>query len=175
MSSRVSVHIDLLDFLRTGEFGPLKLGQTKEWIGKNFAKPDMVYRNNDESPIWHYGNIELHFHDDNHLFLVHADHIDSLTGGEVIDLNKWIFDRPQMLTLEYVICHLNKERISFKLQHKLLPQGFVCVNIELLDSKVLLGFRPDESEYDLKKLLDYFKIADSNEFKLESFSLSSIM
>jgi hypothetical protein len=79
------------------------------------------------------------------------------------------------LTLAYVIRHLNKERISFKLLHKPLPQGFVCINLELLDSQVLPGSTPDESEYyDLEKLREYFKISDSNEFRLESFSLSNI-
>jgi len=51
MGAGISAYIDLLDFFKTAEFGSLKLGQTKEWIKVNFAKPDEVHRNNDESPV----------------------------------------------------------------------------------------------------------------------------
>ena len=139
----------------------------------NFPDPDVVYRNNYESPIWHYGRIELHFHDDNRLFLIYTDHIDPLTAGKNIKLNKWILGEYEKLTLEYVIHHLNFERISFKLLHETLPQGFVSAGIELLDSKVLLGFAPDQSEENINEFLSNCKHADSNGFRLTSVSLSN--
>lgn len=167
------ITVDLLQFFKTGRFDCLKLGQTKEWILCNFPEPDEVYPNNYESPIWYYGRIELHFYDNDQLFLIYTDHIDTLTAGENIKFNKWIFGEPEKSTLAYVIHHLNKERISFKLSHGTLPQGFVTTAIVLSDSNVTLGFAPDEIEDDINEFLSRCKYEDSNGFKLTSFSLSN--
>lgn len=125
-------------------------------------------------PIWRYGNIELHFHDDQTLYLIYSDYIDTLDGGKSLRLNKWILNEPENLTLEYVIRHLNKEKVNFKLEHKTLFQGFVVANIELSESKVLLGFAPEETENDIDEFLARCKTADSNTFKLVSFSLADL-
>jgi hypothetical protein len=166
------IKIDLLEFFKTGKFDYLKLGQTKEWILNNFADPDEVYQNNYDAPIWRYGNIELHFRNDETLFLIYSDYIDTLEGGPSLHLDKWILNEPEKLTLEYVIRHLNKERVSFKLEHKTDSQGFVGTNIELLESKVLLGFAPEETEEDIDEFLARCITEDSNTFKMVSFSLA---
>jgi hypothetical protein len=75
------INIDLLEFFKTGKFDYLKLGQNKKWILDNFADPDEVFQNNYEAPIWLYGNVELHFRNDETLFLIYSDYIDSLDGG----------------------------------------------------------------------------------------------
>jgi hypothetical protein len=164
------IYIDVLEFFKTGKFDYLKLGQTKEWVLNNFPDPDD--QNNYDAPIWVYGNIELHFRNDEKLFLIYTDYIDSLDGGPSIRLNKWILNEPEKLTLEYVIHCLNNERVNFKLEHKMLSQGFVLANIELLESKVLLGFTPEEEEDDIKEFLNRCKTDDSNTFKLTSISLA---
>lgn len=166
------IKIDLLEFFKTGKFDYLKLGQSKEWIVNNFADPDNSDHNNYGDPIWRYGNIELHFRDDEMLFLIYSDYIDTLEGGPSLILDKWILNEPENLTLEFVIRHLNKERISFKLEHKTFSQGFVVASIELLESKVLLGFAPEETENDIDEFLARCKTEDSNTFKLVSFSLA---
>jgi hypothetical protein len=116
------VKIDLLEFFRTGKFDCLKLGQTKEWILNNFPDPDEANLHKDW-PIWFYGNIELHFREDETLFLIYTDYIDTLEGGPSLILDKWILDEPANLRLECVIHHLNRERIGFKLEHGTDSQG----------------------------------------------------
>jgi hypothetical protein len=165
------IKIDLLEFFKTGKFDYLKLGQTKEWILNNFADPDDLEYYTSDYPIWHYGNIELHFRDDETLFLLYCDYIHTLEGGPSLQLDKWILNEPANLELEYVIRHLNRERINFKLEHQTSSQGFVGTNIELLESKVLLGFAPEETEDDIDEFLARCKTADSNTFKMVSFSL----
>lgn len=165
------INIDLLEFFKTGKFDYLKLGQTKEWILNNFPDPDDVELNYD-NPIWSYGNIELHFRDDETLFLMYTDCTDTLTGGTSLLLDKWILNEQEKLTLEYFIHHLNKERVSFKLEHKISSQGFVNVRLELLESKVQLGFAPEERDDHIEAFLVRCKTEDSNTFKLFSFSLA---
>jgi hypothetical protein len=111
------IEIDLLTFIRTGKFDYLKLGQTKQWIINNFPDPDETYPDSYQAPIWRYGNIELHFTDNEKLFLIYSDYLDTLDGGQNLRLEKWIFNEPEKLTLDYVIQCLNKERIGFSVQH----------------------------------------------------------
>lgn len=166
------IKIDLLEFFKTGRFDYLKIGQTKEWISNNFADRDGAEDYNYNDPIWRYGNIELHFRDDETLFLIYSDYIDTLEGRPSLHLDKWILNEPGNLSLGYVISHLNKERVNFKLEHKTLFQGFIVASIELLESKVLLGFAPEEDdEEEIEEFLARCKTIDSNMYKLTSFSL----
>src|SRR5688500_4761400 len=111
------IDIDLLAFIKLGKFDYIKLGQTKEWIINNFPDPDDTYKDNYNSPIWFYGDIEFHFNDDNELFLIYSDHIDTLNGGQNLRLHKWIFEKSEQLTIENVIRHLAKERIGYRLEY----------------------------------------------------------
>ena len=164
--------IDLLTFIKTGKFDSIKLGQTKEWIINNFPDPDEMYTDNYNSPIWLYGNIEFHFHDDETLFLIYSDYIETLNGGQNLRLQKWIFEEPQKLTLENVTRHLIKERIAFILEYGTLSDGYTSAAIEIISSQVKLSFAlPESDEEDHRDYLQRLKNADSNLFLLFSFSL----
>lgn len=168
------VNIDLLTFFKTGTFDYLKIGQTKSWIINNFPDPDNMYAESYHDPVWFYGNMELHFHDDETLSLIYSDYIDDLDGGESLQLEKWILNEPEKLTLEYVIHQLNKERIGFSLKHAMLSDGYCSTVIVFSESKVSLSFAPvEEDDEEYEKFLIRCKTANSNDFKLISFSLSS--
>jgi hypothetical protein len=172
MTLTVPIDIDLLTFIRTGEFDYIKLRQTKEWIINNFPDPDDTYKDNYDSPIWFYGNIEFHFNDNNELFLIYSDHIDTLNGGQSLRLKKWIFDKPEELTIENVVGHLAKERINYKLEFGTLSDGYTSAAIESLTSGVKLGFNlPENDEEDYGQYLERLKSADSNLYRLYSISL----
>jgi hypothetical protein len=166
------IDIDFLEFIKRGKFDYIKLGQTKEWILNNFPDPDEMYKDNYNSPIWFYGNIEFHFRDDETLFLIYSDYIDTLTGGQSLRLKKWIFDEPEKLTIENVLRHLTKERIAFKLEYGTLSTGYTSAAIQIIASDVTLSFAlPENDEEDYEQYLDRLKSADSNLFQLSSFSL----
>ena len=55
------IHIDFLEFIKTGRFNCIKLGQKKDYILNNFPKPNNVWNDESENGIWLYGNIEFHF------------------------------------------------------------------------------------------------------------------
>jgi len=165
------IEIDLFTFLKNGKFDYIKLGQTKEWIINNFPDPDDTYKDNYNSPIWFYGNIEFHFNDDNKLFLIYTDHIDNLNGGQNLILDKWIFNRPKELTIENVTRQLTKEQISYKLEYGTLSNGYTSAEIECLDSGVRLGFAfPESDEEEYEEYLEKLKTIDRNLFRLFSIS-----
>lgn len=60
---RIKVDIDFLEFVKTGNFGFFKLGQTKTEIeNQGFTPEDWLNGKTKElSRIWRYGNIEFHF------------------------------------------------------------------------------------------------------------------
>ncbi len=115
MKLKEKIIIDFKEFLSTGKFDFLKHGKTKEWVINNFPDPDGF----DDAPeiykddIWCYGNIELHFHEEE-LFLVYSDYIDTLDGGESLELKKWFLGNEKIPTLIEVISELNKEHIDFE-------------------------------------------------------------
>ena len=148
------IEIDFLEFFKTGKFDYLKLGQTKEWVRNNFPDPD---HKEFEHNIWQYGNIELHFYEDE-LFLIFSDYLQVLSGGKSLELKKWILDTPDLLTLEYVISKLNEEKIDFtKVHHKICKN---VIEITITDSNVQLTFI-DYDEADI----------NPNQYMLSSFGL----
>jgi hypothetical protein len=167
------IEIDLLDFLKNAKFDYIKLGQTKEWIINNFPDPDETYIDSYNSPIWFYGNIEFHFRDDDTLFLIYSDYIDTtLDGGDSLLLKKWIFDQPENLTIENVARHLAKERIGYKLEYGTFPGDYTSAVVKCLESGVALSFAfPERDEEEYEDYLKKLKTADSNLFQLVSFSL----
>lgn len=115
MKLNEKIRIDFLDFIKTGKFDYIKLGQTKEWILNNFPDPD--YFSEDfllsKYTIWTYGNLEFHFDQANELFLIYSDYLHELEGGESLQLNKWILEDYSKLTLVQVLAQLNKEEIDY--------------------------------------------------------------
>ena len=168
------INIDLLTFIKTGKFDYIKLGQTKEWIIENFPDPDDTYQDNYNSPIWFYGNIEFHFHEDEKLFLIYSDYIDTLDGRQSLRLQKWIFDEPDKLTLDNVIRHLTKERVDFKIEYRTLSTGDTTAILEIIASHVNLSFAlPENDDEGYEQYLQKLKDVDSNLFRLYSFSLTT--
>ena len=155
--------IDILDFFKTGRFDYLKLGQSKEWILNNFPDPDGfgMGRNVSDAKIWFYGNIELHF-TNNELFLIFSKDIINLDGGPYLKLNKWILDQPNKLNLSYIIECLNLERIDFSKRTEHIDAEYIRLHIT--KSYVVLTFHNEEEIY-----------TDPNEFRLSAFSLHSLI
>lgn len=149
------IHIDFLEFIKTGRFDCIKLGQKKDYILNNFKNPDSVWNDTSENSIWLYGNIEFHFAE-NELYMIFSDHFnhEKLNAGEHISIDRWIFERPRRLSLKNVIQELNTHSIDF---HK----NTTKLNIELkLNSGVILYF---ENHKDITDL-------DPNQYHLIAFS-----
>lgn len=170
MNLKEKIEIDFKEFFTTGKFDFLKLGKTKNWVINNFPDPDGLkeYPKVFEDDIWRYGNIELHFNNDE-LFLIFSDQIKELDGGTSLKLNKWFLGNTEKLDLSEVITQLNDKHIDFKKRTNNV--GKLTVNIEL-ESGVNLGFfleQKSNEEYD--DFIERCKKTNQNEYTLGSFSL----
>ena len=85
------MNIDILDFVKTGKFGFLKLGESKdEIINQGFPPEDWLNGESKESSrIWRYGNIELHFDNGNDLSGIFTDYVSNIDCGESITISNW--------------------------------------------------------------------------------------
>lgn len=151
------IQIDMLEFLKTGKFDYLEIGQTQGWILNNFPEPDnYVERTKFQKgvDIWLYGKIELHFYDEK-LQMIFSDHFQSdiwgkdFHAGEAIDIKPWLFEHPKDLTLLYVMKQLNAQAIDFK---KVTTQWYIHL---VLQSGVVLGFYDENGENKLHNYNDY--------------------
>lgn len=89
--NQIKVDVDLLDFVKTGKFGFLKLGESKdEIINQGFPPEDWLNGESKESStIWRYGNIELHFDNGHNLSGIFTDYVSDIDGGESISISNW--------------------------------------------------------------------------------------
>lgn len=164
---KLNIEIDMLDFLKTGKFDCLALGQTNEWIYHNFPNPD-DYTGKHFLPllpqtIWLYGMFELHFFDGK-LQMIFSDHFQhdiyghSLNAGEHIRVKPWIFKHKKKLTLAYVMRKLTNEGIDFE---KITTKWHICLKLQ---SNVKLLF--DNNGNKNLKATDYLMMA----FSLSTFN-----
>jgi len=112
------MQVNILEFIKKGKFGELKIDQKKEEVLKILPKPDTVdYPSNLERKycILTYGNIEFHFIEDS-LHLIHSDNFTYLDGGNALKLNLWKFEgNISEIKLEEMIENLVKEEVKFSL------------------------------------------------------------
>lgn len=111
------ISVDMYDFLTTGRFDYLEIGQTAEMILQMFPAPECVPKGllvKKGWNIWLYGDIELHFSDDR-LTQIRADFQPgtSLNGGRWLSLNPWFFRHADKLDLYSAIAKLVQHHIDF--------------------------------------------------------------
>lgn len=125
MNFNHKIEIDMFEFLKTGKFDYIELGQTKDWILNNFPNPD--YRSKEGQfdkgvDIWLYGKVEFYF-SEGKLYQIFSDHFQNdyyqgkkFNMGDDIIVKPWIFKHPKKLTLDYVIRKFIKVGIDFEKQ-----------------------------------------------------------
>lgn len=90
------IAVSMLAFLRTGEFGPIKLGISRAELQGCLGEPEQwgpAPRAKHNAGIWKYGDIEFFFHfREDALVGVFADNIKTLNGGNAIDLDPWVLN-----------------------------------------------------------------------------------
>lgn len=95
------VTISLKNFVQTGRFGSVALGQSRAQVRTSLGEPDDLggtSRKHRKPAIWKYGSFELHFPPPgDSLSLIHVDHFDIQLGGRNVIVEPWIMrgDLPQ--------------------------------------------------------------------------------
>jgi len=88
------ISVSLRDFAATGEFGPIRLGTTRDEIRRQFGTPELwgSEERMEAARIWRYSEIEFYFAD-HILYMIFTDH-DALTnGGDKCRIDPWIIRR----------------------------------------------------------------------------------
>src|SRR5260370_3159612 len=164
----MAISVLILEFFRTGAFGPLHLKMTRRQIEEIVGPPDDYgvrsakeggrHRKEEDhwkdSSVWFYGdharggNVELFF-DDGHC--LHAIHIDYLfesiaSGGKKIEIDPWILHPG--LSLEDAQTALTQSQLSYHIrpdpfQEEGLNEGTVHL---VLETGVLLYFDVEAEE-----------------------------
>lgn len=133
--------ISFLDFLKTGNFGNVKLSCAKlevmSLISSNIETNFFI-----NSEILKYGDIEFHFSNDE-LIMIFCDSLkfayENLNLGSGIDFDCWIFKKGKIYSFRQIAEELKKESIIFVPKER---NG----NIEiLLESRVKLIFENDNN------------------------------
>ena len=87
------IAVSMLAFLRTGEFGPIKLGIFRAELQGCLGDPENWGphpKAKQHAAVWKYGDIEFYFDNSNTLWMIFTDHVETLNGGNAIDLDPWV-------------------------------------------------------------------------------------
>jgi len=108
--------INLLESMRTGEFGPLRLGMTRQQLLKIIGEPDCRPEpaNRDDAPnIWVYDPIELYFDagSGERLEAIFVDHLEEMSGCRHFEIDPWILEKG--LPLEQAEFRLDQEELDY--------------------------------------------------------------
>ncbi|ATD65086.1 hypothetical protein ACFPVS_12410 [Neisseria weixii] len=117
MKFNFPIAVNIHEFLKTGRFDYIEIGQSDEQILQMFPDPDCTSRGlivKQGLSIWLYGNVEFHFSDGilNQIRLEQLP-FGSLDGGRSILLHPWLFGQPEKLNLNFVLKQLIRHHIDF--------------------------------------------------------------
>lgn len=138
------IFVSMLEFLRTGNFGPIKLGMPHSQLFLLLGFPSK-YSNASLSFSWVYGNIEFHFHESGFLWLIHSDYFRPVpNAGTNVEIDNWIlcFGTP----LTNVERELTKQGIKFHQTEQLeyiRSAYYLTVGAEI---GLIFNKEPDENE-----------------------------
>lgn len=106
--------VSLWDFILTGKFGDIEVGQTKDYILKHAYKPDEKFDMGSGLSIWRYSAFELHFIDETLNFLW-CDNLFWLNNPKKkqFHLYKSVFNDMEKLSFSYFCKLMNDSSIEF--------------------------------------------------------------
>jgi hypothetical protein len=95
MPTEPQICVSMREFLRTGKFGPVRLGASAESVRSFFGNPHDVGAGTPwrRTPgFWKYGDVEFHFTDDDQrVWLIFCDTFERLHLGDAASLDRWFF------------------------------------------------------------------------------------
>ena len=133
----------LKEFIEKGNLGLLNLGMKRLEIEQQLGKPeDWEVGKNDyqQSNIWKYGDIELHFKKDK-LEMIFMDNFTNLAGGKNIKLDCWIINGK--LTYQKAQQHFLSSSISFSTKSDVYNENGIFL---VSSCNTILAFSGDAPE-----------------------------
>ena len=85
------VKVSLCEFARTGLFGPISLGMSREELRLLLGNPPMWDADStiEDASIWRYSDIEFYFQE-HKLWMIFTDHESLADGGETLEIGAWV-------------------------------------------------------------------------------------
>ena len=143
--------ISLVEFFRTGQFGPVRLGMTRQEVYDFLGEPDGYGSPNThlmEARVWLYDAIELHFSDAeaSPLWLIFSDHLsypDWWGTSERVELDAWIFAGGRQPSKKEIENNLAEINLPYKYTDQKQKYEDDIVGKFLLDSgvEILIGVK----------------------------------
>jgi len=158
------IKIDLKEFILQGKFDHLKLGMTKDKVLTILPEPEGWNSKNGfrKASAWVYGDFELYFQEDK-LYMIFTDHLNTLNGGEYLEIDRWIFESGKKIILSEFVLLLIDDGIDFQKKTNVINQ----VILEILGADVYISFDKQEEP-------TYFAKAQTKDLSLPSnFELGS--
>lgn len=156
------MEISLLDFIKTGKFGNIRVGQSMHYVRDNFPEPDDIWDAGNDTCIWSYGVFEFHFIS-GQLTLLWCDNLSYLEnpGKKQYRLDKWLLDEPNNMTFSYFCSLLDQEGIKYSLrgsfftsQEQGLPDN-VILSVDSVDTEIYF----EDSEEEATSISGYNLVA----------------
>ena len=122
------IDVCLLEFVRTGRFGPIELGINRNELKEIIGDPDQwgLHASVELADIWKYGDIEFHFNKSSQLYMIFADNFDVPRGNESFRIKPWIIR--EFLDAQLFKAELTASGIEYRETEITYLHG--CVKIE---------------------------------------------
>ncbi|MDR2948360.1 MAG: hypothetical protein LBV71_04050 [Prevotella sp.] len=155
--------ITLLDFIKTGKFGTVQVGQSLENILDTFPLPDDIWDADNDTYIWSYSVFEFHFIS-GQLTLLWCDNLSYLENPDKkqFELDKWLLDEPNNMTFSYFCSLLDKEDIKYSLRG-----SFFTSEEQKLPDNVILSVNGADTEI-------YFEDTEEKATSISEYNLVAI-
>ena len=137
------IHVNMLEFLRTGDFGGIRLGMTRQEVREILGEPPnwsitRKRKRSEMAAVWKYGSIEIYFEDaSGKVHMIFSDDF-PLMGSETLQLDSWILR--EGLLLEDARLELDKGNLKYQVAEESLI-GATRLDFE---SGVRLRFHPPD-------------------------------
>jgi hypothetical protein len=135
--------ISLLEWLRTGRFGPIHLGMSRTEVEGALGPPEAMggtSRRRRTPTIWKYGDVEMYFGQkrEEPLYMLFLESFSARSGGQTFAIDPWSLRGG--MGLEEAIQQLEAAVLPFEQRHNPADMDYVEV---LLASGVKLSFGVD--------------------------------
>lgn len=156
------IEISLLNFIKTGKFGSVEIGQSIEYIKSTFPQPDDIWDADNDTYIWRYGVFEFHFIS-GELTLLWCDNLSFLENPDKKQyvMDKWLLDEPNKMTFSYFCFLLEQEGVNYNINGTFFTsrdQGLpdnVILTVEDVDTEVYF----EDVEEDASSISEYKIVA----------------
>ena len=135
--------VRLHELITTGDFGGLRPGMTRMAAHEQLGDPDdfggMGTRDMMTAGFWRYGVMELHFYEDDTVWMLYTDHIGQHCESAALSVDDWILG-PET-TLQDVLEPLLSLQLPLTIDH---TTDLILLTVRKTSVKMTFAIVPDQ-------------------------------